>query len=107
MWWQRTLLIGLVVAGVLLVGATLKSYCKVSRKENVLYVERLLGMKSYDLGTLTSWKELENFYKVYYRKIILNFGRTRVELLSHSDPRNVEELSHHLRNNYSKLWDRS
>lgn len=102
-WPQQLVLLYLAFFGLLLFIKALRIYCNVERTGNALRVKTLFSTTVYNLDELTAWTETTNIYRVRFRKLRLEFGLTKLEILDQADPANIEALFHYLRTHFSEL----
>ena len=102
-WVQQLMLISFVFFGILLFIKGVKIYVKIEHSGKRLLIKSFFSSTTYNLDELTSWNEMTNIYRVSYRKLKLEFGNNKVELMDHSDRQNIEELYHYLRTHYSEI----
>lgn len=100
---KQSMLVGFAVFGLLLFVRGLKIYVQVEHEGKSLRIKTFFTMNIYNLDDLTSWNEMTNLYRVSYRKLKLEFGSKKVELMDHSNRQNIEQLYHYLRTHYGEL----
>ena len=81
----------------------LKNYSKIERINNELTIKTFFSTHKYNLADLTSWKERQNYYRVSFRQLDLNFKESKIRIIDHADRDRVEQLYHFLRTHFEDL----